>query len=133
VQTPRLDLLPSKMAFPAALLPAAPSWYPGHMHAFNKMLPSLLSRTDIVLELRDTRMPLTSINPTFESTVARWRADRKMKAGSCCERFIIYGKKDLVSPWGLKVSWCRLLCEEPAAQGGCVPAISTSNTTLASE
>ncbi|KAH7099794.1 P-loop containing nucleoside triphosphate hydrolase protein [Auriculariales sp. MPI-PUGE-AT-0066] len=90
------------MSFPAALLPAAPSWYPGHMHSFNKMLPSLLARTDIVLELRDTRMPLTSINPTFESTVARWRADRRMKPGSCCERLIVYGKQDLVGRWGVK-------------------------------
>ncbi|KZV95882.1 P-loop containing nucleoside triphosphate hydrolase protein [Exidia glandulosa HHB12029] len=90
------------MAFPAALLPAAPSWYPGHMNAFVKRLPVLLSQTDIILELRDTRMPLTSINPAFESRVHRWRADRKMKLGSCCERIIVYGKRDLVSPWGLE-------------------------------
>lgn len=30
------------------------------------MLPALLTRTDIVLELRDARLPLTSINRTFE-------------------------------------------------------------------
>lgn len=90
------------MAFPAALLPVAPSWYPGHMNAFNKLLPALLARTDIVLELRDTRMPLTSINPTFESTVSRWRADRRQKPGACCERIVVYGKRDLVSDWGVK-------------------------------
>jgi mitochondrial GTPase 1 len=50
--------------FPA--LPAPPSWYPGHMTQFTRMLPGLLRRTDVVLELRDARLPLTSINRNFE-------------------------------------------------------------------
>lgn len=54
----------ARFAFPA--LPTPPSWYPGHMAQFQNMLPTLLSRTDIVLELRDARLPLTSINRTFE-------------------------------------------------------------------
>ena len=48
------------------VLPAPPSWYPGHMRQFVRNLPALLSRTDVVLELRDSRLPLTSINHTFE-------------------------------------------------------------------
>ena len=52
------------MAFP--LLPPPPSWYPGHMSKFTRMLPALLSRTDVVLELRDARLPLTSINRHLE-------------------------------------------------------------------
>lgn len=48
------------------VLPAPPSWYPGHMRQFVQNLPALLSRTDVVLELRDSRLPLTSINTTFE-------------------------------------------------------------------
>lgn len=50
--------------FPA--LPTAPSWFPGHMNRFTKQLPALLSRTDVVLELRDARLPLTSINHNLE-------------------------------------------------------------------
>ena len=50
--------------FPA--LPAPPSWFPGHMTQFTRMLPGLLRRTDVVLELRDARLPLTSINRNFE-------------------------------------------------------------------
>ena len=50
--------------FPA--LPAPPSWYPGHMTQFTRALPNLLRRTDVVLELRDARLPLTSINRNFE-------------------------------------------------------------------
>ena len=52
----------------APFLPAPPSWYPGHMTQFARMLPQLLQRTDVVLELRDARLPLTSINRTFEGT-----------------------------------------------------------------
>jgi hypothetical protein len=48
------------------LLPPAPSWYPGHMSKFAKALPGLLARTDVVLELRDARLPLTSINGPLE-------------------------------------------------------------------
>jgi hypothetical protein len=54
----------SAMLFPA--LPSAPSWFPGHMNRFTKQLPALLSRTDVVLELRDSRLPLTSINNNLE-------------------------------------------------------------------
>lgn len=53
---------------PFPVLPAAPSWYPGHMTQFARALPGLLRRTDIVLELRDARLPLTSINRNFEGT-----------------------------------------------------------------
>lgn len=36
------------------------------MTQFARLLPQLLQRTDVVLELRDARLPLTSINRTFE-------------------------------------------------------------------
>ncbi|KAG8216742.1 hypothetical protein J3R82DRAFT_6956 [Butyriboletus roseoflavus] len=55
----------STIPFPA--LPTPPSWFPGHMNRFTKQLPALLSRTDVVLELRDARLPLTSINHNLES------------------------------------------------------------------
>lgn len=54
----------SAIPFPA--LPTPPSWFPGHMNRFTKQLPALLSRTDVVLELRDARLPLTSINHNLE-------------------------------------------------------------------
>lgn len=51
---------------PAPILPMAPSWFPGHMMKFTRMLPALLTRTDVVLEIRDSRLPLTSINRSLE-------------------------------------------------------------------
>ena len=50
--------------FPA--LPVPPSWFPGHMLQFQRSLPAVLRKTDVVLELRDARLPLTSINRNFE-------------------------------------------------------------------
>lgn len=47
-------------------LPPPQSWYPGHMTQFSRILPALLARTDVVLELRDARLPLTSVNRNFE-------------------------------------------------------------------
>lgn len=40
------------------------------MTKFTRQLPVLLSKTDIVLELRDSRLPLTSINRNLESACA---------------------------------------------------------------
>ena len=53
-----------RLPFPS--LPVPPSWFPGHMNQFKRQLPALLKQTDVVLELRDARLPLTSINRTFE-------------------------------------------------------------------
>jgi ribosome biogenesis GTPase A len=112
------------MSIPSALLPPPPSWYPGHMAKFARMLPALLSRTDVVLELRDSRLPLTSINNklegtlcsvllSFVSTVAfivgalqRWRAERGSSPSSVhpCERIVVLNKRDLVPEWGMEVS-----------------------------
>ena len=50
-------------------LPVPSSWFPGHMARFTRMLPSLLTRTDVVLEIRDSRLPLTSINRSLEGRV----------------------------------------------------------------
>jgi len=55
------------MAFPyLPPLPTPPSWFPGHMMKFTRMLPAFLKRTNVVLEIRDSRLPLTSINRTLE-------------------------------------------------------------------
>ncbi|KZT23669.1 P-loop containing nucleoside triphosphate hydrolase protein [Neolentinus lepideus HHB14362 ss-1] len=103
----------SHIPFPA--LPAPPSWYPGHMDKFARMLPALLRRTDVVLELRDSRLPLTSINETLEGAVQKWRRERgrvlaanglpapvAYSTSTPCERIVVFNKRDLVPEWGLE-------------------------------
>ncbi|KAJ6494945.1 P-loop containing nucleoside triphosphate hydrolase protein [Mycena vulgaris] len=96
---------------PFPLLPMAPSWFPGHMMKFTRMLPALLTRTDVVLELRDSRLPLTSINRTLEGALQKWRlergwdpndAGRRVVNSTACERIIVFNKRDLVPEWGLE-------------------------------
>ncbi|KAG8766273.1 Mitochondrial GTPase [Ceratobasidium sp. 428] len=82
------------------LLPIAPSWYPGHMRRFFTQLPELLARTHIVLEARDSRLPLTSINPEFEAALQRWKDSRANGQNGMCERIVVYTKRDLMPRWG---------------------------------
>lgn len=89
------------------------------MNRFTKQLPALLSRTDIVLELRDSRLPLTSINHNFEGAISKWRAERGKQSsllrppshetpgpsghgGFTCERIVVLNKRDLVPEWGME-------------------------------
>ncbi|KAJ7211310.1 P-loop containing nucleoside triphosphate hydrolase protein [Mycena pura] len=99
----------TRIPFPA--LPTPPSWFPGHMTKFTRMLPTLLTRTDVVLELRDSRLPLTSINRTLEGALQKWRLERgwdpndstRRVINNCaCERIIVLNKRDLVPEWGLE-------------------------------
>ncbi|KAF9652613.1 P-loop containing nucleoside triphosphate hydrolase protein [Thelephora ganbajun] len=102
---------------PFPILPAPPSWFPGHMNQFKRQLPVLLKQTDVVLELRDARLPLTSINRTFEGALRKWRTERMNLAGDAanpidlsaangtriaCERIVVFSKRDLVPEWGIE-------------------------------
>ncbi|MBC8258606.1 MAG: ribosome biogenesis GTPase YlqF [SAR324 cluster bacterium] len=42
------------------------NWYPGHMLKAKKALAKQLKRVDVVLEMRDARIPLSSVNLDFE-------------------------------------------------------------------
>ncbi|ORX34715.1 hypothetical protein BD324DRAFT_683158 [Kockovaella imperatae] len=44
-----------------------PSWYLGHMAKSMKEMGSLLRDINFVIEARDSRLPLTSINPAFDT------------------------------------------------------------------
>ncbi|KAF9519318.1 hypothetical protein BS47DRAFT_1324605 [Hydnum rufescens UP504] len=80
-------------------LPPAPSWFPGHMAAFAKALPSLLTKAHVVLEVRDARLPLTSVNSHLEASLVEW-LNARHKTGGVRERIVVYTKKDLVPSWG---------------------------------
>ncbi|KAF7360363.1 Mitochondrial GTPase 1 [Mycena venus] len=99
----------TRISFPA--LPIPPSWFPGHMMKFTRMLPTLLTQTDVVLELRDSRLPLTSINRTLEGALQKWRLERgwdpndptrRVINSTACEHIVVFNKRDLVPQWGLE-------------------------------
>lgn len=61
------------------------NWYPGHMARAVKALRERLGRVDIVVEVRDARVPLSSVNPTF---------DRLLGAR---DRVLLFNKADLAN------------------------------------
>ena len=54
------------------------NWFPGHMFKAGKQLQQMLKRVDVVLELRDARIPLASVNLEFEKLLGERRR------GWCC-------------------------------------------------
>ena len=42
------------------------NWYPGHMAKAKRLISEDLRLIDIVLEIRDARIPISSANPDFD-------------------------------------------------------------------
>lgn len=87
-----------------------PSWYAGHMYRAMRSLPALLARSPppLIVEVRDARLPLSSINPAFEDLLVSM--EKTASAGSMTagqrsldhaaewrrRRLIVYTKRDLI-------------------------------------
>ena len=71
------------------------NWYPGHMARAKRLLSDQLSRVDVVIELCDARLPLSSRNPDLK------RLTEKK------ERVLLLGKSDLADP-ALTSAWLNL-------------------------
>jgi ribosome biogenesis GTP-binding protein YlqF len=59
------------------------NWFPGHMAKGLRLISERLNSVDLVVEVRDARIPLSSVNPNFEKVVGRR------------PRLIVYNKFDL--------------------------------------
>ena len=72
---------------PRSQFPVAPTntftWFPGHMLAGLRMLASTIQDIDLIIEIRDARIPLSSRNPYLEDVCAGKR------------RLVLYNKRDL--------------------------------------
>jgi hypothetical protein len=109
-----------------------PSWYAGHMAASLRRLPEVLEDIDLVIEARDARLPITSINTAFDSVLehawgpvdARGRSSHANRKGKgkdtegddsadlrerIRDRLIVYTKRDLAEEIYEKVSWSASL------------------------
>ena len=67
-------------------LQAAVNWYPGHMAQAMRKLGERLSIVDVVIEVRDARLPRSSANPALDRLAAN-------KA-----RVVVLGREDLADP-----------------------------------
>nr|ASF90183.1 hypothetical protein SPAR06837 [Bartheletia paradoxa] len=98
----------------------APSWFAGHMRRGLDDMTAQLSSIDVVIEARDSRLPLSSINPAFEDMLQhgwsstpsssapvrgrgrvargysmRGRGGISSGGGTTRERIIVYTKRDI--------------------------------------
>ena len=71
------------------------NWYPGHMARAKRLLADQLSRVDVVIELCDARLPLSSRNPDLMRLT-----DRK-------EKVLLLGKSDLADN-ALTSEWLKV-------------------------
>jgi len=72
-----------------------------------RRLPSVLQDIDLVIEVRDARLPLTSVNPAFEQALGRAWGYQSVSAGwdrkgkgretglGIKEKVVVYTKRDL--------------------------------------
>lgn len=97
------------------------NWFPGHMARATTALEATLKATDVVVEVRDARVPFSSANPLLEQL----QAARDGTSGAVLPRVVVFNKADLANDQlrGRLVRWC-------AAAG--IPALFTSATTGAS-
>ncbi|SCV72428.1 BQ2448_3965 [Microbotryum intermedium] len=84
-----MSLRPIRAPFVFPTLPS--TWYIGHMSRALKEMQLMIQKqkVDLVIEARDARMPLTSINPAFEHLL------NAPGASSFAKRLIVYNKADL--------------------------------------
>ncbi|KAL5981842.1 Short integuments 2, mitochondrial [Asimina triloba] len=62
------------------------NWFPGHMAAATRAIRQRLKLADLVIEVRDARIPLSSANEDLQQVI------------SCKRRVIALNKKDLANP-----------------------------------
>ncbi len=78
-------------------------WYPGHIAKAEKNLKEQLKRVDVVLEVRDVRIPLATHHPQIEE----WVGSKT--------RLLVINRVDMISPQvrSLWIDWFRNEGETP--------------------
>lgn len=75
------------------------NWYPGHMAKAKRLLSEQLSRVDLVIEICDARLPLSSRNPDLDRLVGNKK------------RILLLNKSDLADP-SVNKSWTEYFRSE---------------------
>ena len=85
------------------MTPPPIQWYPGHIAKAEKALKEQLKRVDVVLEVRDARIPLATHHPQ----VAEWMGSKA--------RVLVLNRIDMILPQAqhLWIKWFRAQGEEP--------------------
>ena len=99
-------------------------WYPGHMTKAKRMMQEDIKLIDLVIELVDARIPLSSRNPDID------------ELGKNKSRIILLNKSDLADPSG-NAAWTAYfknkgfhVLEINARSGAGIKAVSYTHLTL---
>jgi ribosome biogenesis GTPase A len=92
-------------------------WYPGHIARAEKALAASLDRVDLVLEVRDARIPLATAHPRLE----RWIRGR--------HHLLVVNRVDMVSALA-RAEWTRWWRERGQAVWWCDARAGTGVKTL---
>jgi hypothetical protein len=98
----------STAAAPAAVEPLEGSyvWFPGHMARALRIMKAQMRTVNMIVEVRDARIPRSGINPVFEELVAARR-------DGTLQRIVVYNKIDLAGG-SISVSLhCSFLAQAP--------------------
>jgi ribosome biogenesis GTPase A len=74
------------------------NWFPGHMAKGLRLIQQRMNETDILIEVRDSRIPLSSMNPKFEKLISQSK-----------ERIVVFNKMDLIQSESIQVSIFRIV------------------------
>ncbi|KAL5546329.1 hypothetical protein UlMin_006016 [Ulmus minor] len=90
------------------------NWFPGHMAAATRAIRDRLKVADLVIEVRDSRIPLSSANLDLQSQLKSKR------------RLIALNKKDLANP-NIMQKWIRYF---ETSQQDCIPINAHSKSSV---
>ena len=68
------------------------TWFPGHMLKATRMIASKLKEVDVLIEVRDARVPFSSSNPFLQQYLQSSSSQKQIK------RLILFNKADLANP-----------------------------------
>nr|XP_048322093.1 short integuments 2, mitochondrial isoform X1 [Ziziphus jujuba var. spinosa] len=90
------------------------NWFPGHMAAATRAIRDRLKLADLVIEVRDARIPLSSANQDLQSHLSSKR------------RLIALNKKDLANP-NIMHKWIRYF---DSCKQDCIPINAHSKSSV---
>ncbi len=102
-------------------------WYPGHIAKAEKQLIRNISKVDLVIEVRDARIPISTSHPHLE----RWISNKK--------HLLVINRKDMISREAIKKwdNWFRSKGKAPwwcnAQDGSGIALIKTAAIQLGHE
>ena len=82
----KIDKIFRPLNFFSELRMSRVTWFPGHMVKAASAIEAMVRQTQLVIEVRDSRVPLSSINPAFEEMI---EVNNR-------QRIIIMNKADLI-------------------------------------